>query len=66
MRHLEVPVKLQSIQVVNMMGQTVYKRTFNGNASNQMSVYIGGGAGVYFVQMKYSDKTITERLVKLR
>jgi hypothetical protein len=65
-RHLEVPVKLQGIQIVNIMGQTVYKRSFNGDAAAQMSISIGSGAGVYIVHMKYSDKTITERLVKLR
>ena len=65
-RHLEVPVKLQSVQVANAMGKVVYKRQFNGNATTSMSVFIGGGTGVYYVTMKYTDKTITERLVKLR
>lgn len=64
-RHLGAPVKLQSVQVFNMMGKMVYKRQFNGNAASIMNIFIGGGAGVYFVQMKYSDKTITERLMKI-
>lgn len=64
--HLEPPVKLQSVQVVNMLGKVVYKRTFNGNAPARMPVVIGGGSGVYFVQMKYADKTVTERLLKVQ
>lgn len=63
-RHLEIPVKLQSIQVVDAMGKLVYKRAFNGNAGAYIEVFIGGSAGIYFVKMQYSDKTITERLLK--
>jgi hypothetical protein len=63
-RHLELPVKLQSVQVTDMLGKVVYKRTFNGNAPAQIPVVIGGSSGVYFVQMKYTDKTVTERVIK--
>jgi hypothetical protein len=65
-RHLEVPVKLQNIRITNQMGKVVYTRNFNGNAAANMSIFIGGGTGVYYVTMQYSDKKITERLIKIR
>lgn len=65
-RHLEMPVKLQNIRITNQMGKVVYTRRFNGDASANMSIFIGGGSGVYYVTMQYSDRKITERLIKIR
>ncbi len=65
-RHLEIPVKLQNIRITNQMGKVVYMRRFNGDASANMPIFISGGTGVYYVTLQYSDKKITERLIKIR
>jgi hypothetical protein len=41
-------------------------QSYNGNADSYLNFNISRfAAGVYFVKMEYTNKTITERIIKL-
>jgi hypothetical protein len=41
-------------------------QSFNGTADSYIPFNIGHfAAGVYFIKMEYTNKTITERIIKL-
>ena len=65
--HYQTPASLRYIRVVNAAGQTVWTKQFSGNAERQERVDITGrAAGIYFVELGYSDgrKTVTQRVLK--
>jgi hypothetical protein len=64
-RHLLAPANLRGIQVMNSAGQTVVARSFNGNASNYITIDLSRYAnGAYQVKLVYDNKVITERIIK--
>jgi hypothetical protein len=65
--HVETPVSLKYIRVYNAMGQLVLTKTYSGNALKMEMVDMNGkAAGVYVVQLGYSDESrnVSERVVK--
>lgn len=59
------PLTLQSVQVFNGTGQKVWDKRYNGNAERQITVDLKNVAsGVYLLKLVYSNKTITEKIVK--
>jgi hypothetical protein len=65
--HYEAPTSLQFIRVMNTAGQVVWSRQFSGNADKQVPVELTGkAAGVYLVELNYSDgkKKVVQRVVK--
>ena len=66
-RHLLPPSNLKGIKVINSIGQTVYSRQYNGNAPNNIPIYLGAlSEGIYHVTLLYENKVITERIVKTK
>lgn len=64
-RHYLRPVDLRGIQITNAAGQLVWERTYGGNAVSNIPVDLSRYAsGVYNVKMIYTNKVITQRLVK--
>jgi len=64
-RHYLRPVDLKGIQIINAAGQTVYKRTFSGDAQSNIPINLTKyAAGVYMIKLVYTNKVITERIVK--
>lgn len=65
--HYQTPSTVKYMTVVNSVGQTVWTRTFNGNADKQVGIDLTGkAAGVYFVNIGYTDanRNITQKVVK--
>lgn len=65
--HYQTPADLIYIRVMNAVGQTLWTKTFSGNATKQEAVDLAGKpAGIYFVEMGYSGgkKAVTQRVVK--
>ena len=64
-RNYEIPATLQSAAIYNSVGQLVWKKDYNGNAYTEMPVDLGPiAAGIYFVKLQYSNKTVVDRIVK--
>jgi hypothetical protein len=64
-RHYLRPVDLKGIQITNAAGQTVFRRTFSGDALSNIPINLSRyAAGVYMIKMVYTNKVITERIVK--
>ena len=64
-RNYEVPVNLESARVYNTMGQMVWSQQFNGNAATEIPVDMSNApAGVYYVKLFYTDKSIVQKIVK--
>ncbi len=64
-RHYLRPVDLRGIQITNAAGQTVYKRTFSADAQSNIPINLTRYAvGVYMIKLVYTNKVITERIVK--
>lgn len=65
LRHLVAPTNLKGLFIVNGLGQVVYQRSYSGNASNSIRVDLSNlSNGVYTLQLVYTDKVVTERVVK--
>lgn len=65
-RNYEQPLSFESASVFNSFGQLVWTKRFNGNAFKEENVDLTGMArGVYFVKLKYKDRTVVERVVKM-
>jgi len=65
--HVEPPADLKSIFVFNSVGQQIWSKQFNGNASNVETIDLTGKAsGVYIVRLNYGDdsKSVSERVIK--
>lgn len=64
-RHYLRPVDLRGIQVLNAAGQKVYARNFSGDALSNITINLSRyAAGVYMIKLIYTNKVITERIVK--
>lgn len=64
-RHYLRPVDLRGIQITNAAGQLMWERKYSGNAVSNIPVDLSRFAsGVYNVKMIYTNKVITQRLVK--
>ncbi len=63
--HLLPPTTLRAAQVYNGTGQLVFDKRFRGNAVTEEFINMQRvPAGVYFLKLTYTDKTIVEKLVK--
>ncbi len=65
--HYQTPTTVKYINIVNSAGQLVWTKQFNGNADRQIAIDLTGkAAGVYVVEVGYSDKNKNEvqRIVK--
>jgi hypothetical protein len=66
-QHYLPPVKLKSIQIFSISGMLLWQEIFNGNANTNIPINITSyPAGVYIVRLQYTDKVISQRLVKAR
>lgn len=64
-RNYEVPITLQSAKIYNSLGQLMWSKNYNGNAYTQMPVdFRNAQPGVYILKLKYSDKTVVQKIVK--
>ncbi len=64
-RHLVPPANLKAILVFNATGQLAYNQQFNGNAGTTQRVDVPGSkSGIYFVKLIYTDKIVTEKIIK--
>jgi hypothetical protein len=64
-RHYTAPIKLQSVEIYSSTGQLVYRKAYNGGAPVMLNVDITRfAAGIYELRMNYTDKKITERIIK--
>jgi len=64
-QHYLRPTSLRSIQVYNMAGQLVFSERFNANALSYINIDLSRYAsGVYIVKMIYTDKVISQRIIK--
>ena len=65
-QHYIRPVNLRGLQLFNSAGQIIITKSFNGEAISLIPVHLEGmAAGIYTVRLIYSDKVITQRIVKL-
>jgi hypothetical protein len=64
-RNYTVPITLQSVAIYNSVGQLVWIKNYNGTGYTEMPVDLSNeAAGVYIVKLKYTDKTVIQRIVK--
>ncbi|MGB8190959.1 MAG: choice-of-anchor J domain-containing protein [Chitinophagaceae bacterium] len=64
-RHYLLPVDLRGVQITNAAGQLIWEQKFSGNAQSNIPVDLSRYAsGIYNVKMIYTNKIITERIVK--
>ncbi|KAA9036617.1 T9SS type A sorting domain-containing protein [Ginsengibacter hankyongi] len=64
-RNYTVPTTLQSVAIYNSVGQMVWMKNYNGTGYTEMPVDLSNEApGVYIVKLKYTDKTVIQRIVK--
>jgi hypothetical protein len=65
--HVQVPAGLRYIHVYNAVGQLVWTKTFQGNATKMEPVNLAGkAAGSYIVKLGYEDSSldVSERVIK--
>jgi hypothetical protein len=64
-RHYLRPVDLRGIEILNAAGQKMWEMNFSGNASSNIQINLSGfSAGMYMMKLVYTNKVITERIVK--
>ncbi|RTL60372.1 MAG: T9SS type A sorting domain-containing protein [Sphingobacteriales bacterium] len=65
-QHYPPPANLQAICVYNTLGQLIMQRSFAGSpAPNFIEFNLGGHqTGMYYVKVIYSNKTITQKILK--
>jgi hypothetical protein len=65
-QHYLPPVDLRGIVIVNAAGQTIWQQEFSGGASSLIPVnLLNQAAGVYTLRLRYNNKVISQRIVKL-
>jgi len=64
--HYQTPTNLKFVGVYNAAGVLVWKKEFITNAQKLITVNLQGqAAGVYFIQLGYTDKSsVTQRIIK--
>lgn len=64
-QHYSQPTGLRYIRLMNAAGQQVYQRQYTGNASSYIELHLGHlAAGTYFIQLGYTDRHVTKKIVK--
>ncbi|MGV3767572.1 MAG: choice-of-anchor J domain-containing protein [Chitinophagaceae bacterium] len=64
-QHYRQPTALRYIRLLNTAGQQVFQRQYNGNASSYIELHLGHlAAGTYFIQLGYTDRHVTKKIVK--
>lgn len=64
-QHVNPPVNLKAIKIINTVGKRVSAFSYNGNADKEILLNVSNLAtGVYVLQMIYDDKTVTEKMIK--
>lgn len=65
-QHYLAPTNLRGIGFYNSAGQRLMYQSYNGNADSYIPFDISRfAAGVYMVKLEYTNKTVTERIIKL-
>ena len=66
-RHYQRAKLLREVIILNALGQRLFSRKFSGNAPDNFTINLAGySSGVYQVQLLYTDKKITERIIKVK
>jgi hypothetical protein len=66
-RHYLPPLNLQGIQVVNAAGQLILLHRYKGNAASTIPVDLSKQSpGIYTVRLMYSNKTVTEKIIRIK
>ena len=66
-QHLNMPIALKSIQLINSIGRKVMQINYAGNTQKEILINTSRLAtDVYVLQLIYTDKTITEKIVKMK
>lgn len=65
-QHYLAPTNLRGIGFYNSAGQRLIYQSYSGNADSYIPFNISRfAAGVYMVKLEYTNKTVTERIIKL-
>ena len=65
-QHYLAPKSLRGLGVYNAAGQRIIYQSYNGNADSYISIDLTRfPAGVYAIRMEYTNKTVTDRVIKL-
>jgi hypothetical protein len=65
-RHYLPPMNLEGIQVVNASGQLISILRYKANAPSIIPIDLGNHApGIYTVRLKYREKTVVEKIIKV-
>ena len=65
-RHLSAPANLKAIVLYDILGRKVLETDFNGNALANETINTSQFAtGIYVIKLFYSDKTITQKMMKM-
>ena len=65
-QHYLAPTTLRGLGVYNAAGQRIIYQSYNGNADAYLTIDLSRfPAGVYAIKMEYTNKTISERIIKL-
>ncbi len=66
-QHLNIPSNLKAITVTNSIGKRVITNNYSGNAIKDILLNTASLAnGLYVLQLIYTDKTITKKIVKMK
>ncbi|MGZ5247624.1 MAG: T9SS type A sorting domain-containing protein, partial [Flavitalea sp.] len=66
-RHLEDPLDLKQVEVINSLGQVLLKLNYSGNAGRNLQLDLSRmTSGLYNIRMTYTGKVISERIIKTK
>jgi hypothetical protein len=66
-QHYLRPTDLRGIDVISSNGQAIWQRAYNGNASSLIPIDLNqNAAGIYTVRLKYTNKVVIQRIIKVR
>ncbi|ULQ57930.1 T9SS type A sorting domain-containing protein [Flavihumibacter rivuli] len=64
-RHYREQENIRSVEVVNMLGQVIWRQQFSGNAPSFITVNLNNQpSGLYNIRVVYTNKVINQRVVK--
>ncbi len=64
-KHIVPPTTLRALEVYNSQGQLVYRKQYTGEAGNMIDLNLTNlSSGIYELRMRYTDKKITQRIIK--
>ena len=65
-QHLDLPINLKSIELYNVLGKKIIAKNYIASAAKEIIINASNlASGIYILQLIYTDKTITEKIVKL-